>query len=54
MLRCQPCEWRGGIASDLAASYLQDQTGLALTKRAAGKNPASVRALFELAVSALR
>ena len=47
-------EWRGGIARDLAASYLQEQTGLALTQRAAGKSPAAVRALFELAVSALR
>ena len=47
-------EWRGGITTDLAASYLQEQIGLALTQRAAGKNPASVRALFELAVSALR
>jgi AcrR family transcriptional regulator len=47
-------EWRGGIATDLAASYLQEQIGLALAQRAAGKSPASIRALFELTVSVLR
>ena len=47
-------EWRGGIAADLAACYLQEQIGLAVTQRAGGKSPASVRALLELAVSALR
>ena len=40
-------------ASDLAATYLQEQIGLAVTQRAEGKSPASVRALLELAVSAL-
>jgi AcrR family transcriptional regulator len=47
-------EWRGGIATDLAASYLQEQMALAVSRRAAGKNPAAVRAMLELAISVLR
>ena len=47
-------EWRGGIATDLAASYLQEQMALAVSQRAAGKNPAAVRAMLELAISVLR
>ena len=47
-------EWRGGIATELAASYLQEQMGLAVSRRAAGKSPEAVRALLELALSVLR
>lgn len=47
-------EWRGGIATDLAASYLQEQLGMALSQRAAGKNPDAVRACLELAMAVLR
>ena len=47
-------EWRGNVATDLAASYLQEQMGLAVSHRAAGKPPAAVRACLALAVSVLR
>jgi AcrR family transcriptional regulator len=47
-------DWRGGIAVDLAASYLQEQIALAVSRRAAGRSPESVRALLELAISVLR
>ena len=47
-------EWRGGIATELAASYLQGQMALAVSRRAAGKSPAAVRAMLELAISVLR
>ena len=47
-------EWRGGIATDLAASYLQEQMGLAVSQRAAGKPPEAVRAFLALAISVLR
>lgn len=47
-------EWRAGIATELAASYLQEQMGLAVSQRAAGKSPASVRAFLGLAISVLR
>jgi TetR/AcrR family transcriptional regulator, copper-responsive repressor len=47
-------EWRGGIATDLAASYLQEQIGLAVSQRAAGKPSEAVRAFLALAVSVLR
>jgi len=47
-------EWRGGMAAELAANYLHQQLGLAVTQRATGKSPTSVRALFELALSVLR
>jgi len=46
--------WRGGIATDLAASYLQEQMALAVSRRAAGKSPEAVRAMLELAISVLR
>lgn len=47
-------EWRGGVAAELAASYLQEQVALAVSRRAAGKSPEAVRAMLELAVSVLR
>lgn len=47
-------EWRGGIATELAASYLQEQIALAVSRRAAGKRPEAVRAMLELAISVLR
>ena len=47
-------EWRGGIATELAASYLQEQIALAVSQRAAGKSPGAVRAMLELAISVLR
>lgn len=47
-------EWRGGIAIDLAASYLQEQMGLAVSQRAAGKSSEDVRAFLDLALSVLR
>lgn len=46
-------EWPGGIATDLAANYLQEQFSLAVSQRAAGKRPEAVRALLTLAISAL-
>jgi TetR/AcrR family transcriptional regulator, copper-responsive repressor len=47
-------EWSGGIATDLAASYLQEQMGLAVSQRAAGKPPEAVRAFLTLSMSVLR
>ena len=47
-------EWRGGIATELAASYLQEQMAIAVSRRAAGKSPGDVRAMLELAISVLR
>ena len=47
-------EWRGDIAIDLAASYLQEQIALAVSRRAAGRSPEAVRAMLELAISVLR
>ncbi|MHA7834575.1 MAG: TetR/AcrR family transcriptional regulator [Algiphilus sp.] len=47
-------EWRGGIPIELAARYLQEQMGLAVSQRAAGKPPEEVRAFLELALSVLR
>lgn len=47
-------EWRGGIPTELAASYLQEQMALAVSQRAAGKSPEAVRAMLELAISVLR
>ena len=38
----------------LAAAYLQEQFGLAVSLRAAGNSPESVRAFLALAVSVLR
>lgn len=45
---------RRDIAADLAAAYLYEQMGLAVSQRAAGKSPASVRDLLALALSVLR
>jgi AcrR family transcriptional regulator len=45
---------RCGIAADLAAAYLYEQMGLAVSQRASGKSQASVRELLTLALSALR
>jgi AcrR family transcriptional regulator len=47
-------EWRGGIETGLAANYLQEQLGLAVSQRAAGKPQDAVRSFFSLAVSVLR
>ena len=47
-------EWSNATAPELAASYLQEQLALPLTLRADGLPRERVRALFELAVSALR
>ena len=47
-------EWGGSIAAELAAGYLYEQLGLAVSQRAAGKSPESVRELFGLAMSVLR
>ncbi|MFM8443631.1 MAG: TetR/AcrR family transcriptional regulator [Methylococcus sp.] len=47
-------EWSGRIAEELAAGYLYEQLGLAVSLRAAGKTLESVRQLLELALSALR
>jgi len=47
-------EWGGGIATDLAASYLQEQVALAVSQRAAGKSPDAVRGMLELAIAVLR
>lgn len=47
-------EWRGGIETELAASYLQEQMALALSRRARGKPPEAVRAMLELAIAVLR
>ena len=47
-------EWRGGIETGSAANYLQEQLGLAVSQRAAGKPQDAVRSFFSLAVSVLR
>jgi AcrR family transcriptional regulator len=47
-------EWPGGIAAELAATYLQEQLGLAFTQRAAGKSSESVRELLTLSLSVLQ
>lgn len=47
-------DWRGGIAVGLAASYLQEQISLAVSRRAAGRSAEAVRSLLELAISVLR
>lgn len=46
-------EWGSGIDAELAAGYLYEQLGLAVSQRASGKNPESVGALLGLAMSAL-
>lgn len=47
-------EWGGSISAELAAGYLYEQLGLAVSQRAAGKSPESVRELLGLAMSVLR
>ena len=47
-------EWGGSIVAELAARYLYELLGLAVTQRASGKSPESVRELLVLAMSALR
>ena len=47
-------EWAGGIDADLAANYLQEQMGMAVSQRATGKPPEAVRAFLTLAISVLR
>lgn len=47
-------EMRGGITAELAAIYLYEQIGLAVTQRAAGRSQASIRVLLDLALSVLR
>lgn len=47
-------EWHGGITTELAAGYLQEQMALAASRRASGKSPEAVRTMLELAISVLR
>ena len=47
-------EWHGGIATELAAEFLQEQMALAVSRRASGKGPEAVRSMLELAISVLR
>lgn len=47
-------EGGGGIAPELAARYLHEQLGLALSQRSSGTSVESVRALLALAISVLR
>jgi AcrR family transcriptional regulator len=47
-------EWHGGVATDLAANYLQEQMGLAVSQRATGKLSEAVHAFLMLAISVLR
>lgn len=46
-------EWSARISAELAATYLMEQFGLAVTQRAAGRNKESVRELFTLSLLAL-
>lgn len=46
-------EWSAGIPAELAATYLMDQFGLAVTQRVAGRNKERVRELLALSLSAL-
>jgi len=47
-------EWSASITAEVAASYLLEQFGLAVTQRAAGRNKDSVRELFTLSLLALK
>ena len=47
-------EWLGSISAELAASYLMEQLGFAVTQRAAGRSRESVRELFTLSLSVLQ
>lgn len=44
-------EWAGKVTAELAATYLYEQMGLAVTQRAAGKKSELVRQLLGLALS---
>jgi AcrR family transcriptional regulator len=46
-------EWQGAISAELAALYLHEQLGLAVSQRASGKPSEYVHELLELAISAL-
>lgn len=47
-------EWPGNLSPDFAAQYLHAQIGLAVSQRALGAKPATVRPLLECALSVLR
>jgi AcrR family transcriptional regulator len=47
-------EWPGGIADEMAAAYLAEQLGLAVTQRASGTDAARVREMMTLALSVFR
>lgn len=47
-------EWSASIPAELAATYLLEQFGLAVTQRAAGRSKESVRELLTLSLSALK
>lgn len=46
--------WTNGVPVAVAARYLVEQIGLALTQRAAGENPTQVRVTLKLALAAIR
>ena len=46
-------EWRGGIAPELAADYLNEQLKLAISQRSEGKCKESVKDLLSLGISVL-
>jgi AcrR family transcriptional regulator len=47
-------EWSASIPAELAATYLLEQFGLAVTQRAAGRSKESVRELLTLSLSAIK
>ncbi|MEM1428988.1 MAG: TetR/AcrR family transcriptional regulator [Pseudomonadota bacterium] len=47
-------DWAGDISAALAARFLVEQIGLALTQRAAGEDPGQIRDTLVLALAALR
>lgn len=47
-------EWSGNIPAELAANYLMEQLGLAITQRAAGRSRETVKELLTLSLSALK
>jgi TetR/AcrR family transcriptional regulator, copper-responsive repressor len=47
-------EWNANISFELAANYLLEQFGLAVTQRAAGRSKESVKELLTLSLSALK
>jgi hypothetical protein len=46
-------DWRGAPPAPVAARYLVEQIGLALTQRASGEDPAKIEATMALALSAI-